>query len=106
MDRTPTPGPWHVEQAEVEIVFGHQSGALAICTPARQEIGRIRGVFGVEAAQANARLMAAAPELLAACVAATKWIAEDNESGTGRQLRFAIARATEPSPGLDPPQTG
>ena len=86
---THTPGPWHTETAEREVIMGNEFGALAICNAQRQELGRIRGVLGFEAARANAQLMAAAPVLLGACVAMTAAIAEAGWCGVNAEIATA-----------------
>lgn len=60
---THTPGPWSVPK-----YFGYGT----ICAEKEQVIARISAV-GVRATAANARLIAAAPDLLAALKALTEW---------------------------------
>lgn len=64
-----TPGPWVVRDGQPFVIVGPIGYALAICY--NQE-----GMNGepVYDRAANARLIAAAPDLLAACEAARDWL--------------------------------
>ena len=64
-----TPGPWRIEERH-----GHSSDGLPRWVITADSVDRLaicsrRGVHSDEEAEANARLIRAAPELLAACVA-------------------------------------
>lgn len=92
----PTGGTWTVNGNVIEGGYG--------ILP-RTEIARVHtfnpvwsGQGGPEVNAANARLIAAAPDLLAACKAALKWIEADESThgrpfGEGKVLRAAIAKA-------------
>jgi len=67
-----TPGPWaifetlrHREEGTVGI-YGNESVLVA-------DVQIWRGVMPQAESEANARLIAAAPDLLAACIAAIAW---------------------------------
>jgi hypothetical protein len=63
---THTPGPWHVRSSEGQqshVVYAADNYAIANATT-------YHGQHPLHCAEANARLIAAAPELLAACEAA------------------------------------
>lgn len=90
-----TPGPW-VTGKQCPLVFGAARGAGMepigfIYAPALSEDSEI----GKRAA-ANARLIAAAPELLEACLLA-RHICEDG-SALQQQIDAAIAKATGGNP--------
>ncbi len=61
-----TPGPWFAEELDLGWSVFHESGIAAIC----RVHGGVTNDAGIDAAEANARLIAAAPQLLAACEAA------------------------------------
>ncbi len=85
---THTPGPWS---------YFHDS-----CTQCESEgkaeyivMGPPDGHHGQFSNEADARLIAAAPDLLEACDAALHWITDiDNANRTVKQLRAAISKAT------------
>src|SRR6185369_4458802 len=86
-----TPGPWQVEAAypdDVRAVGGVSPVAQAYVVPANQG--------GAAARRANARLIAAAPDLYEACEAALEY-SEASEGGgytsLNKQLRAALAKA-------------
>lgn len=98
-----TPGPWRVGDAGTT-VFGPPNGMPA---PDRIASMANRG----EHTKPNAHLIAAAPDLLAACEAATLALANIGKPGmlsaAQHTLRAAIARATgEASSPLVAPRTG
>lgn len=78
---THTPGPWHIrwvtgtesERAIADIQHGEDTGRFAV---SRQICSNVRG-------EANARLIAAAPSLLEAAVAALRFM-EAVEANTGQ----------------------
>ena len=82
--RQHTPGPWHAEPAP------HRSHWI---------LGATSVALTIEPNEANARLIASAPELLAACMSALRAL-EDNlspgpmDEDAKAGLRAAIARAT------------
>jgi hypothetical protein len=83
MTDTHTPGPWHVEDDQT-IWAGHKLVAVA----ARPNVPMT----------ANARLIAAAPDLLEACQTLATLLDTDDWIATGRlsvkQAQAAIAKAT------------
>ena len=83
-----TTGPWRLSSGDETEIF---SGAKPV---ARAHCGGLTSVKLAEA-EANARLIAAAPELLAALIELQQW-AEYNgiPEGTGEIALAAIARAT------------
>lgn len=87
---THTPGPWRIGDAG-NTIFGAPNGTPSPDTIAYQ-IGEAKG-----AKRANARLIAAAPELLAACRAVVKEseLFSGNEPSWVKSCRSAIRRATE-----------
>ncbi len=111
MERKHTPGPWEAWEVYDEV---DQRQRLTIAVPCRCVVCRdsLRlggvGVHGGthitalyewgggidEEVRANARLIAAAPDLLAACEAAAEHF-RDTDAPLGEMLRAAIARATD-----------
>ena len=83
-----TPGPWHADHRGERIAIwalGDKRVFLGACC--EREIGRRQ-------AEANASLITAAPELLAACEAAYRFIIHHFDMGTeASQLAAAIAKA-------------
>lgn len=75
-----TPGPWKVNYRRVTPVNGRQDGNDDICH-----------VYGDQ--DANARLIAAAPDLLAACQRAYE-CCYDKSSEDGIALKLTINKAT------------
>jgi hypothetical protein len=104
----PTRGPWevgHFEGKDISWVFGQEfelnrkkQVAVTTQTP-RGQIGLLLCVIGHSddpRNEANARLMASAPDLLAACKAAIEIIADLDSDETGQvfgQILKAIQRA-------------
>ena len=112
IDESPTPGPWHIGNAH-NAAEGH-----AVCAD-HQVLARVVPIFGDRvngnertgyyASKGNARLIAAAPELLAALVNAERdirqcliqagWTAEQIDADARIQgYRAAIAKATGGAP--------
>jgi len=93
-----TSGPWHVERPYT----GTNRYPISCDRPdgARNILAEVNGQGGSgDAITANARLIAAAPDLLAACYAALNRFNDLAAAGYGsapeeRRLRAAIARAT------------
>jgi hypothetical protein len=89
-DETPqhTPGPWHIEQADPDLppyVVSDVTG-LVVCDL----------VGPPDRTEANATLIAAAPDLLAACKGAATYFATKKRAGTVpilADLIWAIAKA-------------
>lgn len=95
-----TPGPWRVRKNQVAgveyIEYEYAKGCYG-------DIARVKNLVGKEESNKNARLMAAAPDLLDACWEALRWIEEQRADAylkTGsypivvRTLKDAIAIAT------------
>lgn len=89
-----TPGPWECRRAVLGL-----SGDYGIKAPNCENIlaevfseFRTKGVDDQTAALANARLIAAAPELLGACRAVLNWYEVDS-SEFNREMAIAAVRA-------------
>jgi hypothetical protein len=91
-----TPGPWNVEEnSSPPLIWGNDYEKPI----AEVELHRSYASYGDGEAQANAQLIAAAPELLDACMVAlgildtgtyaAAWVRHD----AAKQLRAAIAKA-------------
>lgn len=98
MKTTNTPGPWHVgiKQAE-QIVYNDKGWAVANATV-------YHGKEDLAEVKANARLIAACPDLLAACEQLVAWMDSGltpNEQDHGllvdgaRKARAALAKARQ-----------
>ena len=83
-----TPGPWVVDAAQYGYIITAKGGAY--------DIAVVRDI-GNEDNKANARLIAAAPELLAALKRATDLLARYDHDDAWRQARAAIAEAEQPA---------
>ena len=81
-----TSGPWVVDAAQYGYIITAKGGAY--------DIAVVRDI-GNEDNKANARLIAAAPELLAALKRATDLLSRYDHDDAWRQGRAAIAKATE-----------
>ena len=80
-----TPGPWHVDI----------NGEGAITAPDGALIARLHNASRDDLREANARLIAAAPDLLAALQAvADYWAGGDVPAEIDAAMRAAIAKAT------------
>lgn len=101
-----TPGPWHVEfETEIHAASVLRYAIAAVFHRGSKEIVNVSESI----AQANARLIAAAPELLAVCQATVKnledWAASEDEReydvtpqgllSQARDLKRVIACATK-----------
>mgnify|MGYP001260829464 CR=1 FL=1 len=92
-----TPGPWTVRRSMPE--DGYDCWFISACPlPNREvDIGDVAGGYPHEQKEANARLIAAAPELLAALSAMLTHMGMDEDEWnkpTYDQARAAIAKAT------------
>ena len=97
MNKTHTPGPWHIgiKQAE-QIVYNEKGWAVANATV-------YHGKEDLAEVKANARLIAAAPDCYAACVLALQlikdnWIEEHGNEQVGRAweaLDAALAKVSQ-----------
>lgn len=88
-----TKGEWRIEKRE-----GHSDGVRPVITT--MDVDRIaivsyRGVPSIKEADANALLIAAAPELLEACEKLVAAYTDDGLRTAGRLARQAIAKATK-----------
>ena len=88
-----TPGPWRTKREGFSTVYvearidGGLIQEVAACGPTDA---------GLEQQEANARLIAAAPELLEAAKLVLEWYeAEDNHSGTDFYQRMQMCRDSE-----------
>lgn len=100
MDGKHTPGPWPLKVTD-QVESGknwqyvHFDGGPSLLTdPAR---GWVEGDPEREVSVANARLVVAAPDLLAACEASLSWMTSYPGGGAMKayeQMRAAIAKAT------------
>jgi hypothetical protein len=83
------PGPWHAHKTGIVTFYGTRRIQVAT---ARQPL------FTAECQEANARLIAAAPDLLEACQTLATLLDTDDWIATGRlsvkQAQAAIAKAT------------
>ena len=90
MSATHTPGPWKSDGMLILARFDSSSGPFPVAQTA--------GFRGVEVDCANARLIAAAPELLAACWEALKWCG-DNHPAVELPIEAALKAAIEKAEG-------
>lgn len=94
-----TPGPWRlVDDAQGPCMVMHPTAdgvAIASLADAFHPLkGFVQiGSPGAPERTANARLIAAAPDLLAACEAVRRWVAK-TDSGPYQQVCAAIDKAT------------
>ena len=88
-----TQGPWEAYFDETYGVLGPDKGRVAICMNLKGAHGLAGRRDGNEVA-ANARLIAAAPELLEACKIAFEQTCSVGRLKDWEQLRAAIAKAT------------
>lgn len=102
MTKKHTPGPWEAQNTEGagwSVRKQHErpgyTGLAPICSMAWWQFD-IPGIIDDEISGANARLIAAAPDLLAACEAALAWLTNVNVSDpatVGRKLMSALENA-------------
>lgn len=101
-----TPGPWHCAFAHRTSIFDAHQNEVAFVASYGAGFGPAGWPFPWRHAEANARLIAAAPELLTAAHDALAYLdsipvpiqgslAEVAYCGARHQLRQAIAKATE-----------
>lgn len=86
-----TPGPWTVSYQTPFLVV--DSAHVVIASASGVSSGGASDVSGFEQAKANARLIAAAPELLAALKRAASWIKSEAEGNDEMPLVFVVAEA-------------
>ena len=95
---THTPGPWktestHVDDPAFKIDVYAQNVPIAYKHGTRPTVCTIWQRPEVSECEANAELIAAAPELLAACVKSLAELDYGDISAAGEPLRAAIAKA-------------
>ncbi len=91
-----TPGPWMTKRAAVQTDGAYDFAVVTETTDIIAETFGRSGVATYHDAEANARLIAAAPELLAALKAAREFGLDDFKSGEQpiyEQMDAAIAKA-------------
>ena len=95
-----TPGPWQLEadpchvDSLTTVTGGQRMNAHPNAWPAHPLTVQVGGMASVKEAQANARLIAAAPELLAALERASAMLARFPQCDDAwKQARAAIAKA-------------
>lgn len=105
----PTPGPWHVDQqCPTRILHQWPNGTAEVATAKMR--GRGGQAVAGRTAAANAALIAAAPDLLAACKAAYVWVAvatapephRSAESVRNAERAFALLQAAIAKAGSEP----
>lgn len=91
MNKNHTSGPWHVAESP-----NHHSPFITNATGKGTIANSVHGTTSAEQ-EANARLIAAAPELLEACETALENLAPlySSEHLVMKRLRAAIAKATQ-----------
>ena len=94
-----TPAPWRVSRADRDGAGVHAVACIAWCGVSSNygQTPETTQHIDADECAANARLIAAAPELLAACeaVAATTW-SRNTATLIGEQVRAAIEKARGP----------
>ena len=79
----PTPGPWSVwnfSDSQIDVAIGPEAGGVAVAQIVTTNAHGIATDQTMATGQANAALLAAAPELLEALLVAHKRITEDRAS--------------------------
>jgi hypothetical protein len=91
-----TPGPWHAELDETYSVRAQHGGIVAQIHHLKGRHG-LGGRVGSAEAAANASVIAAAPELLDACLLFARWAQATSDfrypPGSLQRLHEAIAKA-------------
>jgi hypothetical protein len=97
-----TPGPWTVDPTDMSFVIRGEGGSMLVCSMSWHQQKRKPHPFKEESAT-NARLIAAAPYLLAALEKHVEWVERDKDGAidpgwdydtmVGQYIRAAIARA-------------
>lgn len=83
MSAKPTPGPWSVwnfSDSQIDVAIGPEAGGVAVAQIVTTNAHGIATDQTMATGQANAALLAAAPELLEALLVAHKCITEDRAS--------------------------
>lgn len=95
-----TPGPWRVSEGNMspkgDVTIDVYAGEIFVCgiEGHTKEEMQCKGYFSPGVMEANARLIAAAPDLLAACKYVEQWFAEWNvEVGPAEQELFRLMQA-------------
>ncbi|RSE90774.1 hypothetical protein [Achromobacter aegrifaciens] len=84
-----TPGPWEIDGEYVQQVG--QTG-LAICDVMNMDVGGDKGWYSGPITQANKHLIAAAPELLDACMAMLEWDDREQDHAVDFYARMDLCR--------------
>ena len=87
METKRTPGPWHTGGHGNTIIYAADGWAVADVKVYHNRHN------GYEETQANARLIAAAPELLEACVAMIEWDEREKDHSVDFHARMALCDA-------------
>ena len=85
-----TPGPW---EYDVECIQQVGKPDIGICEMLNVDVGGPRGFHRGPVTQANARLIAASPELFAACEAIFEWNAREEDHAVDFYARIELYRA-------------
>ena len=92
-----TPGPWAVwptADSMIDVAVGPAVGGVAVCQIVTADGRGINTDEAMERGNANARLIASAPDLLDLCERALRALSEDDFPSLRDDLREAIRRAT------------
>ena len=81
-----TPGDWYTQRSgfSTVYVFSRRGGGLI------QEVAACGPTYGHDEQENNAKLIAAAPELLAACLKMSEWDAREKDHAIGFYERLAL----------------
>lgn len=92
-----TPGPWAVwptADSMIDVAVGPAVGGVAVCQIVTADGRGINTDEAMERGNANARLIASAPELLDLCERSLRALSEDDFPSLRDDLREAINQAT------------
>ena len=91
----PTPGPWRVHPGRLRAYISSHAERDGLPSLNVAECDLDAASISAQESLANARLISASPDLLAACEEAYRCleIIEATDGGLGEQLRSAIAKA-------------
>jgi len=98
MTQTHTPGPWATDEYGNEITAGNvligRAHSVMSASAKERKKFEVIGFDDVATLDANARLIAAAPELLDALISALKYLPSDTSAEDTAKAHAAIAKAT------------
>jgi hypothetical protein len=107
-----TPGPWRINPMGGQIIDA--SGLVSVCNTFERHYSTNPSAKWIAEHEANARLIAAAPTLLASLANIVECLTAAHDAGARidtrdmwenlRQGRAAIAKATQPNPRLSEPR--